>query len=877
MPFLLDLAWRDLRASGRRLWIFVACLVLGVSLVAAGGGLYRQVADALRNDARLMFGGDVEIQTAQALPADALAWARARGSVSLLIELRTMLRTADGRAQLVALQSADSAYPLLGTVDLAPAGTLATTLAQQAPVAGAAADPGVGTGTPSGVHAATGSATRLPTQLSTPGGAAQDPLPWGVAVDGTLAQRLGLQVGDRVEIGDLSLTVRARILRQPDRSLRADWGGAPVLVAEGALLATGLVQPLSRVQYNYRVRSDLPAAAWRDAFLAAFPALDAEVQSYDERGDRMAEVLGQIGSGLLLIGFSALFIGGLGVFNSVQAYLQGKLATLATLRAIGLRDGRLAAMVLLQIVLLAVLASLAGVLLGSLLALAGAQLASQSLPVVVLLQGLWQPALVALLFGVLTAVAFSLPALGRALSVTPAALFRGTDGLALQTPRAAWWLTALAAALVLVLLVVSLPDPRFGLAFIAAAALLLALLHALSFGLKRLAARLQHHASLPLALQLALAGLQQPASPLRAALLSLGSALTLLVACTLVVMTLLRAVNDTVPANAPALVFYDVQTDQIPLLEQTLQAASARARVQTAPLVLGRMVAVNGAALRDSADADRAREARDTQKLSNRSGNFDDVLVDRGAWWPADHAGAPLVAMEDREADQLGLQIGDKLRFEIMGSLVDAELAAIYSQRRLQSRLWLEAIFSDGVLDAFITRHVGAAWMPADDSLAAQDRLAAVAPSIATVRTESVLRETRALMGRASSGLAVVAGVCLAASLLVLASVVAASRSRQVYDATVMHVLGARHAMLRRVLLWEYALLASVTASFALLAGSALAAALLQWRLDMDPAGLYWTGALTAFGVSGLSLGLGARYLLAQMRLNPALLLRSGG
>ncbi len=73
-----------------------------------------------------------------------------------------------------------------------------------------------------------------------------------------------------------------------------------------------------------------PAAAWSDAFLTAFLLLDAEAQSYDERGDRVAEVLGQVGSGLLLIGFSALFIGGLGVFNSVQAYLQGKLGSLAT-------------------------------------------------------------------------------------------------------------------------------------------------------------------------------------------------------------------------------------------------------------------------------------------------------------------------------------------------------------------------------------------------------------------------------------------------------------------------------------------------------------------------------------------------------------------
>ena len=72
-------------------------------------------------------------------------------------------------------------------------------------------------------------------------------------------------------------------------------------------------------------------------------------------------------------------------------------------------------------------------------------------------------------------------------------------------------------------------------------------------------------------------------------------------------------------------------------------------------------------------------------------------------------------------------------------------------------------------------------------------------------------------------------------------------------------------------------LLAGLTAGFALLAGSVLATALLQWRLGMSPAGLHWTGALTALGVSGCSLGLGARYLLGQMRLNPAVLLRSGG
>jgi len=318
MPFLLELAWRDLRAGGRQLWVLAACLVLGVSLVAAGGGLYRQVADGLSEDARTLFGGDVEVAATAPLPDDALAWMRSRGTVSRVLELRTMLRTEAGRSQLVELVSADSAYPLYGSVVLSGTADRSVDLAQALALQG-------------GQHT--------------------------VALDAALATRLGLRPGDRVLLGDADLVVTALVQRQPDRSLRADWGAAPVLLSEAALKATGLVQPLSRIDHLYRVRiapgSAPGAAAWRDAFIAAHPGIAAEVRSFDERSDRMAEVLGQIGSGLLLIGFTALFIGGLGVFNSVQTWLQGRLAALATLRAVGLRDGRLAGFVLLQIALLA--------------------------------------------------------------------------------------------------------------------------------------------------------------------------------------------------------------------------------------------------------------------------------------------------------------------------------------------------------------------------------------------------------------------------------------------------------------------------------------------------------------------------------------------
>ncbi len=834
MRFLFSFAWRDLRAGDQSLWVFCVCLALGVCLVAAGGGLYRLVSHNLQADARALFGGDLEIRHDRPLGATELAWLRERGRVSLLTEFRTMLRTADGRSQLVELQSTDAQYPLYGEVRLDPPAALGSALDRRGDR-------------------------------------------WGVALDAALSQRLGIKPGDEVALGDGRFSVRALIRHQPDRSLRADWSGAPVMIAADALAATGLLQPGSRVEYRYRIRTDAAPESLRQALLAAFPEASWEVRTFAERSDRMAEVLGQIGSGLLLIGFSALFIGGLGVFNSVHAYLQGKLGTLATLRALGLRDRRLAMLYMSQLLMLSGLSSLVGVILGGALALAGISLAAERLPLAPVLSQLSAPLLLAWCFGVLTALTFALPALGRALSVSPAALFRGLQGVDTRAGRSWLHLTAGSAVLALVLLVAVMPDPRFGLAFILAMLLVLVLLEAgvrLLQGAARSLLRQAVFAS-RFEWRLAIASVGRSGSPLRPALISLGSALTLLVASTLVVMTLLRTINETVPERAPALVFYDIQPSQREALREVAGKAGSLERLDLAPLVLGRLTAVNGAVLRDSGDARQVLEARDEHKLSDRSGNFDDVVVGRGAWWPADHAGPPLVAMEDREADQLGLRVGDLLQFEIIGSRVEARLAAIYSQRRFQSRLWLEAIFSDGVLDPHVTRYVGAAYMNAADALETQNRIAAVMPNVVSVRTEGILSEARLLLGRAGSGLAMIAAVSLLVSLLVLASAMAASRARQVYEASVLHTLGARLGAVRRSLQLEYLLLALLTSAFAVVVGSVLALALLHFRLQLDSAGLLWTGALTAVAVSGSSLGLGATYLMRRLRLSPAQLLRS--
>ena len=837
MRFLLDLAWRDLRTSGRSLWIFCACLVLGVTLVAASGGLYRLISQGLLADTRILMGGDLEVDASEPLPAPVLQWMNANGKVSLVTEMYTMLGTEDGNFLRVELQSMDGRYPLYGELRLEPVMALS---------------------------AATGFRDGS----------------WGAAIDPALANRLDIGVGDRIYIGSLALEVRALVRKQPDRSLSADWRGPPVLLADAAMQATGLIQPGSRLDYDYHVATDIAVDLWRERFYARYPGQPWEVRTFEDRSRRISERLGQIASGLLIIGFSTLFIGGLGVFNSIQSYLQGKLKTIATLRALGLRNRRLATVYLLQVGLLSSGASLAGCAVGAVLALLGASVVAARIPVATTLPGLLVPGLVALLFGLLTAFTFALPAIGRALSVSPATLFRDLDEGSSHTPLG-WWLTALAGALSIVLLVLfALPEPLFGLGFVAVTGLMLVLLDGVVRGIRRAARALDRRSLLNgnFVLRLALANLHRPGAPLRSTLLSLGSALTLLVACTLIVTSLLRTLNDTIPRESPALVLYDINSNQLPAVVAAIEEARGDARVLTAPLVRSRMTVINGRPIGEhlAAAPDRSRDAAyDQYKLSYRANNIDDIKLIDGAWWPRDYDGPTRMALEDHEAKHLGLTVGDLVTLDIEGRPVDAEIVAIYSQKGLQTRFWFEGILTDGALDPFIHRHVGAAYLDDAETAAAQKRIAAVAPNVISVPTASLLATARALLGQATAGLVVVAGVSLGASLLVLISVMAAGRTRQVYDATVLNALGARISLIRRSLHLEYLLVALITSSFAVVLGSAIALPLLQIRLKLPSEDLIWIGAVTAVGVSTLSLSLGARYLLRRLSLKPAVLLRN--
>ncbi|CAN0599695.1 unnamed protein product, partial [Ectocarpus sp. 12 AP-2014] len=280
--------------------------------------------------------------------------------------------------------------------------------------------------------------------------------------------------------------------------------------------------------------------------------------------------------------------------------------------------------------------------------------------------------------------------------------------------------------------------------------------------------------------RLALANLHRPDSPLRATLLSLGTALTLVVACTLIVATLLRALETTIPEESPALILYEVFPDQMDGLKSGLASLDPSSRAELLPLVRARMQEINNAPIAEvlADDPQARREAMgDEYKLTYLSGNPEGLELVEGDWWtsPAPEGKPAYMAMEDREAYQLGLSVGDRIAFTVQDQPIAAEIRAIYRQKGLQTRFWFEGILQDGALDGLISLHVGAVYQSDEAAKASQQWLAKNLPNVITLRTANWLETAGNLLNKAAAGLAAVAIVSLLASLLVLSSVVSVS------------------------------------------------------------------------------------------------------
>jgi len=807
----LRLALRDLRGGLGGFRVFVACMALGAAAIAGVGSLAHGISDGLAREGRVILGGDLSFTLIhREATREERAFLDGRGDVSVAATMRAMARTADGRSSLVELKAVDRAYPLFGAVTSDPPG-------------------------------------KLDAQLGRRGDA------FGALVDPALLARLGLKLGDRLNVGAATVELAATIVTEPDKLAGGLAFGPRLMISEDALRATGLLQPGSLVRWHYRLR--LPAAnaseaAAQEVKAAAerqLPSAGWDIRTHTNASPQLERNIERFTQYLTLVGLTALLVGGVGVANSVKHYLDGRRSVIATMKSLGATGGRVFAVYFAEVLMLASVGIAIGLVIGAALPYLLVAVLGPIIPLP--LAAALHPGelLLATLYGLLTAAAFALWPLGRAHDAPVSALFRDEVAPERRWPRKRYMLaTAAAVAALTAFAVVAAYDRKIAAIFIVAALGVFAMLRLVAVLVMLIARRVPRPRST--VLRLAVSNIHRPGALTPTVVLSLGLGVALLVTVLEIDGNLRRQFTAALPEKAPSFFFLDIAAADSERFDALVQAQAPQGKLERVPMLRGRIVSAAGVKAEDI----KAPPNIQWVLQSDRGITFGDEVpagsrVVEGAWWGADYAGPPLVSLEKKIADGLGLKVGDEIIVNVLGRELSARVANLRALDWQSLGINFVLVFSPGTFRGAPVTHIATLTFPDGGTVAEETSLLKTLegafPAITAVRVKDALDAIGQLVMNLVLAIRGASAVTLVAAALVLSGALAAGHRHRVYDAVILKTLGATRRQLIAAYALEYLLIGLATAAVGVAAGSIAA-----WRVIVDVMTLpfAWQGAPAA-------------------------------
>ena len=843
LALALRFAARELRGGLRGFYVFIACIALGVMAIAGIGSVAAGLADGLAREGRVILGGDLAFSLSlREAGADERAFLDRRGQVSLAATLRAMARAEDGRTALVEVKAVDAAYPLYGEAALDPPQPLAAVLAQRDGAFGAAADP-------------------------------------------ALLARLDLKPGARIMVGAAPIEIRAALTSEPDKLAGGIGFGPRLLISEAALRATGLLQPGSVVRWHYRLRlpdndaTDTGVRAVTAAAQAQLPEAGWEVRSRSNASPALERNVERFTQYLTLVGLTALLVGGVGVANAVKGHLDRRREVIATLKAVGATGSRVFRIYLTQVLVLAALGALPGLAIGAALPFLIAWGFGAVLPLPI------APAVhpgelaLALLYGLLTAAAFALWPLGRAHDVPVSALFRDEVANERHWPRRPYIIATALVGCALASVAVELAyDRRIAAMFVGAAVAVFVLLRLVAALLMLVARRLPRPRS-PV-VRLALANIHRPGAVTPSVVLSLGLGVAVLVTVIAIDGNLQRQFLAALPDKAPSFYFIDIPAAEADRFDAFVHARAPRATLERVPMLRGRIVAAKGVAAEDlkpSPDASWALQ-------SDRGITYGDQVpagsrLIAGQWWAPDYQGPPLVSLEKRIADGVGLALGDQVTVNVLGRNLTATVANLRTVDWQSLGINFVMVFSPATFRAAPHTHIATLTYPgggtSEEEAGLLKAMADAFPAVTTVRVREALDSIGHIVTNLALAIRGASVLTLLVAVLVLGGALAAGHRHRVYDAVILKTVGATRMRLLSAYALEYLALGLATALFGVAAGSAAAALIITKVMNLPFAWLPGPLLTAAAGAVAATVLLGLVGTFTALGQKPASVLRN--
>ncbi len=688
------------------------------------------------------------------------------------------------------------------------------------------------------------------------------PDPGQVWLDERLLQTLNLQVGASVALGARSFRIAQVLAYEPDRAGDL-FSIAPRLMMNLAdVPSTELLQVGSRVENRLLLTGDSAVLETFKRWAKARLVTGEKLQGVRDARAELQVALDRAQRFLNLAALVSVILAGVGVAIAARRFATRHWDSVAILRCVGATQGVVMRLYLLELLMLALLASAAGLAVGyvaqaGLSSLLGQLVSSTDLPA----PSAW-PMLPALATGFVTLLGFGLPPLLQLRDVPPLRVLRRNLGpvnprlLALYGP---------AVAATVALLMWQAGEWRLAFYVCAGVAGATVALTLGAWGLVKMLNLLRGRVGISWRFGLANIARRGPGSAVQVVALGLG--LMALLMLTLVRTDLLSSWRASLPADAPNHFLINIQTDAVSGVRTFLQERGLRS-VELFPMVRGRLTAINERNITPESYPDsRARRLVAREFNLSQTGQLqDDNRILDGRWWSAADHGQGVASVEIGIAKELGIVVNDTVRFLIAGQTLEAKVVSLRSVEWDSFRANFFVVFPPGVLDAYPATWITSFHLPAAQKPLLADLVRGY-PSVTVLDVEALMSKVREIMDRVIIAVEYVFLFTLAAGLVVLYAAIQATQDERRFESAILRTLGAQRAVVRQSLLAEFAtlgLLAGVLASAAAsLLGYVLATQVFEFPYQWN--GWIWLlgGGAGVIGV-GLAGWIGARSALSQ-------------
>jgi len=769
--FSFKTAFRDARTQKGSLLLYCSGIIAGVAALVAILSFRSDVLLTVDEQAKELLGADLQLIQTQEFSEREQALVDSIGGVQARsVEFSTMIIYGDaGETRLSLIRAVEGDFPFYGTVKTDP---------------------------PQAAFTYQKDRTAL--------------------VDRPVMQQLGLSVGDSIQVGNQRIKISGVILEVPGQSAAFSLIGPRVFIPLEMVEGTPLLQRGSRVQHNVYFRFDDQTNA--DALVSGIRPLLTELQlravTVQTRKNDFRQIVENLTRFLGMIGFIALLLGGLGVASAIYVYIKRKSAVIATLRCLGASANQTISIFAIQVVALGLTGAFIGTVAGILIQQFLPLLFLEFLPFEIVQKLSYPAILMGLGTGVVVSLAFALLPLASINAIPPMLTIRSTDfspvrHLSKTTKVVGGIISLTIVTLTLALIVESL---MVALAFTAGLILCVLIL----LGVAKLLIRLMKTFRLPALGYIARQGisnLYRPNNQTAVLVTTLGMGMLLLGTLFVSQQMILNRIDFQSSGNQPDLVFYDIQIDQVSDIEAIITTNGAEI-LETVPIVSMRLTHLNGRTIREVREDSSAVISRwaltREYRITYRENLNDAETIIEGEWIGRAEGIASVVPISVGEQimDELNLQLGDFITFDVQGIPVETKIASVreIDFQRPQPNFFV--LFPVGVLEPapqfFAT--VVKAGTPENAAILQQEVVRAH-PNISALDIGIVLESVQTFLDKISMAVQFMALFSIFTGLIVMAGAVAISRFQRIKEAVLLRTLGASKAQVNRIQAIEYALL----------------------------------------------------------------------